>query len=118
MKTKLLKIPCTEIQVLVNNEPFEFEYHDSSYDTYYIGDKPVKVLGALNIELDLKEVQAGDIIFIKSSAGKLVCDGGDENTINVIAELEDFTYGIGGPDTDSIEEGQTKLYPKEWTVES
>lgn len=104
MKTEILKLPCTNIQVFVNDNPIQFEYENASYNKYYDeNDKEVTVLGAINIILNPKMYQTDDVIFIRSSAGNLASDGGDEGTVNCVAKLEDYTYGLGGPDTEFIE---------------
>lgn len=99
----MLQLPFSSIQVLVNDNPITFEYHDSLFNSFYYGDEKITVLGAIEISVDPKEFKQNDIIFIKSSVGKLVNDGGDEGTVNAVAELERYTYGIGGPDTEFIE---------------
>lgn len=104
MKTERLELPCTSIQVLVNDSPIEFEYQNSSYNKYYCdNDEEVTVLGALDIILNPAMYHTNDIIYIRASAGKLQNDGGDEGTVNCVSELEKYTYGMGGPDTEFIE---------------
>lgn len=103
MNTQLLELPFTNIQVMVNDKPITFEYQNLSNNKFCYGDEEVSALGAIEISINPKMFQPDDIIFIKSSAGKLENDGGDEGTINEVAKLESYTYGIGGPDTEFIE---------------
>ncbi|MDO4484820.1 MAG: hypothetical protein Q4C54_10460 [Clostridia bacterium] len=56
-------------------------------------------LGAVEIVINPKDYNEGDIVRAICSAGKLVSDSGDEATINAVAELKDYTYAIGGTDT-------------------
>ena len=104
MKTKSLKLPFGDIKILVNGIPITFEYKDPMYDTYYTeNDEEIKASGAFGITVNTKELKPDDIIFVYSSAGDLKTSSGDEGTVNAIAELEKYTYGIGGPDTEFIE---------------
>lgn len=104
MKTQLLKLPFGCIQVLLNGRPISFEYQNSSYDTYYNEkDEAIKVLGAIELIVDTEVLKPGDILYFYSLAGKLENDGGDEGTVNAVAELTEYTYGMGGPDTEFIE---------------
>ena len=104
MKTKLLKLPFGDIQILVNGIPITFEYKKPLYDTFYNNnDEEIKASGAFGININTKELKPDDIIFVQSSAGQLLTDGGDEGTVNAIAKLKNYTYGIGGPDTEFIE---------------
>lgn len=103
MKVKELNLPFGIIQVLVNGVATEFEFQESSYNTYFLDEKEIKVLGAVDITIDPEEFEKGDIIFVNSSVGNLIEDGGDEGTVNAVAELAEYTYAIGGPDTEFIE---------------
>ena len=104
MKTGTLELPFGDIQVLVNETPVVFEYIESSHNEYWLNDKePVKATGALMIAIDPKDFKEGDIVHITSTAGHLRYDGGGEDMVNAIAELEEWTYGFGGPDTEFIE---------------
>jgi hypothetical protein len=107
VKTDKLDLPFGVIQVLLNDEPTEFEYNETTYNKYWSDDeKEIQVqsaLSALNISLNTKDYNAGDMIYIYCNAGKLIPGCGDVDTVNAIAQLDDFTYGIGGPDTESME---------------
>ena len=63
----------------------------------------INPLGAIEIVINTENYKANDELYIYCSAGKLVNDGGDEYTVNAVAELEEYTYGIGGPDTEYLE---------------
>ena len=47
-------------------------------------------------------MKIGDIIIARYSVKGLESDAGDEATINVIAELRDYTIGIGCIDADAL----------------
>lgn len=104
MITNILELPFGYIQLLLNGTPVEFEYQEMKHNCYWDeNDILIKPLGAIEILINSTCYKAKDEIYIYCSAGGLVNDGGDECTVNEVAKLEDYTYGIGGPDTDDLE---------------
>lgn len=104
MTTSRLELPFGYIQLLLNGKPIEFEYEKSEYVSYWDeNDIEIKPLGAISISIYTDNYNVNDELYIFCSAGGLVSDGGDEYAVNEVAELEEYTYGIGGPDTEYLE---------------
>ncbi len=103
MVTNKVELPFGYIQLLLNEKPVEFEYEKMESSYWDENNIEINPLGAIEIVINTENYKANDELYIYCSAGKLVNDGGDEYTVNAVAELEEYTYGIGGPDTEYLE---------------
>lgn len=99
------KTPVGNFKVYRNFETSTFSIDQNQYNTYWLnGDIGVYPEGCYKIILDLINFSVGDIITCELDNGKMVNDGGGENTLNIVGEIGDYIIGIGAPDSDWIEE--------------
>lgn len=103
------KTPIGYFKVYRNSEISSFLMEESTNNTYWLnGDIAVQPQGCYKIILDLATFSVGDIITCELEKGVMVNDGGGENALNIVGEVDDYIIGIGAPDSDSLEE----TYPK------
>lgn len=104
MITKRLITPFGYFEVLHNGKSIEFSVEESTYDTYYLEDDTmVHPEGCYDAFIDIVNMKVGDVIIARYSEPGLEYDGGDEHTLNAVAELGSYTIGLGGDDIDDLE---------------
>lgn len=105
MGTRQFETPFGFFEVLLNGENIEFSVEEGTYNTFYSDDDiPLHPDGCYIARIETINMKPGDIIVARYSAPGLNYDGGDEHTLNAVAELENYTVGIGCDDTDDLEE--------------
>ena len=104
MKKSVFDLPCTNVQVSVNNKRIEFIVNPSSYNKFWFDDKEYIPLGCYELMIDISSFKIGDIIQIQFKDGHFQNDSGGEKMLNIIGELGDFILGMGVPATDDYED--------------
>lgn len=104
MITEKFETPFGYFEVLHNGKNIEFSIEKETYNTFYLnGDVPVHPDGCYMVHIETVNMKPGDVIVARYSVSGLQYDGGDEHTLNAVAELESYTIGIGCDDTDDLE---------------
>lgn len=103
MKVKELETPGGIVKISVNGKPLDFDVEPGSYNTYWHNEKEVHPLGCHKIKVDLSSLKEGDIILCELANVHFQNDGGGENALNIIGEIDNYTIGMGTADTDNME---------------
>lgn len=104
-----LKTPVGYFKIYRNSEICPFLMQKSINNTYWLnGDIAAHPQGCYKIILDLATFSVGDIITCELDKGEMVNDGGGENALNIVGEVDNYIIGIGAPDSDSLEETYSK----------
>ena len=105
IKTEKLILPFGNVQILLNGSPIPFQYEEEKeYNKIWLeDDTEITPLKMINILIETTPYKQNDELYIYCDAGYLKDDGGGEYVINAVEELNNYTYGIGGPDTEYIE---------------
>jgi hypothetical protein len=102
---KHIDTPAGKFQVFCNGIPIEFECHPYSEYAYYDENSvPIAITACFEIFVSCCELSLGDIIEAKFERGSLNYDGGGEHRDNAVGCVDNYTIGIGVPDTQSLEE--------------
>ena len=113
MVTEKFDTPFGYFEVLRNGQNIKFSVEEGTYNTFYLeGDIPVHPDGCYMVKIETADMNPGDVIIARYSTPGLQYDGGDEHTLNAIAELESYIVGIGCDDTDDLED-LWKIYRSE-----
>ena len=107
--------PVGTFKVYKNSVICSFSIEESDYNTFWLNDDTaVHPEGCYKITMDLLSYSVGDLISCELDNGELVNDGGDENTLNIVGEINDYIIGIGAPDSDSFELTYSQdIWPKD-----
>ena len=74
------------------------------YAYYDENSVPIAITACLEIRVSCSDLSLGDIIEAKFERGSLNYDGGGEHRDNAVGCVDNYTIGIGVPDTQSLEE--------------
>lgn len=103
------KTPVGLFRVYKNSDVFLFIIEEREYNTFWLNDNKVaQPEGCYKVLLDLIHFSEGDTIVCELDNGEMFNDGGGEHLFNIIGEIDDYTIGIGAPDSDSMEYGYSK----------
>lgn len=106
MKTKFFPTPVGNVTVLLNGTPIEFDVVKDTYLSYGLKDgTEIQPAGYYEINVDMYDFEIGDTIICNYPVGELDYDGGGECMDNIVGVLGEFTFGMGGTDTEEIECG-------------
>lgn len=96
--------PVGTFRVYKNSVACSFSVEESDCYSFWLNDgSAVHPEGCYNIALDLLSYSLGDMISCGFDNGEMVNDGGDEHTLNIVGEIDDYIIGIGAPDSNSYE---------------
>lgn len=118
MLSRKFETPFGFFEVLHNGQSIDFSVEEGTYNTMYLEDDvSAQPDGCYAVKIETAGMKPGDVVIARYSTPGLDYDGGDEHTLNAVAELEHFTIGIGCDDTDDLEE-LWEIYRKETDANS
>lgn len=101
--------PVGVFRVYKNSEVCSFIVEKGKYNTFWLEDNiEVHPEGCYKILIDLINFLKGDTILCEPQNVELVNDGGGENSLNIVGNVDNYVIGIGAADTESIEYGYNK----------
>ena len=99
-----LRTPFGTINMYKNGQRINFEVEQSSCGMYLNDDTLKKPQGIYELYPNVEELTKGDIIICEFDRGHLQEDGGDEFMLNIVGTYQEYTIGMGAPDSQNIEE--------------
>ena len=104
MMTARFATPLGDFEMLRNGRNVEYAIACGTADTYYRDGTPLHPDGCYVARVSTLGMRPGDtVVACFPSVSTLILDGGDENTVNAVAQLPAYALGIGCDDTENLE---------------